>query len=204
MDKFTTLTSVAAPLMITNIDTDMIIPMDRYLMAERSDMHRYAFEVLRFRPDDSENPDFILNKDAYRNAKILITGTNFGCGSSRESAVWALAGLGIRCLIAPGFGNIFYNNCFQNGVLPIVLDDTTVDRLAVLAGQEKAGPMEVDLEKQRITDCEGDVIPFEIEPQRRRQLLEGLDDIGVTLIRKDEIKAFRAKDQHNRPWVYSL
>ncbi len=204
MQKFDTLISVAAPLMISNVDTDMIIPMERYLMADRSDMHRYAFEVLRFLPNGSENPDFVLNKAPYRDAKILITGANFGCGSSRESAVWALAGLGIRCLIAPGFGNIFYNNCFQNGVLPIVLDEATVDQLAAMAGQTNAGSLNVDLEKQRITDSHEEVIPFEIEPQRRRQLLEGLDDIGVTLIRENEIKAFRAQDQQNRPWIYTL
>lgn len=202
MDKFTRLKSVAAPLMQANMDTDMIIPMDRYLMADRDDMHQYAFEVLRYLSDGSDNPEFILNNPLFRGAKILITGPNFGCGSSRESAVWALHGLGIRCIIAPSFGNIFYNNCFQNGLLPIVLDAEMVAQLANKADGGNVGPLEIDLEHQQIVSPDGEAHGFNIDPQRQRQLLQGLDDIGVTLTQTETITKFRGRDEKSRPWIY--
>ncbi|NQW02029.1 MAG: 3-isopropylmalate dehydratase small subunit [Rhodospirillales bacterium] len=202
MQPFTKLSAVAAPLMRANIDTDLIIPMGRYLMAERADMHRFAFEVLRYLPDGSENPQFVLNKPAFRDAQILISGANFGCGSSRESAVWALHGLGIRCIITPGFGNIFYNNCFQSGLLPIVLDEATVEHLAKLAASGNGGPFEIDLEQQKITAPDGQSHAFAVQPQRRTQLLQGLDDIGVTLRKSADIKNHRAADEKARPWIY--
>ena len=203
MEKLTSIVSVAAPLMRANIDTDLIIPMQRYLMAERADMHRYAFEGLRFLSDGSDNPDFVLNKPPYKGTKILISGQNFGCGSSRESAVWALRGLGLRCIIAPSFGNIFYNNCFQNSLLPIVLAPEIVERLAKLAGGlGNRAPFDVDLEMQTVTVPDGETYFFDIEPQRRTQLLEGLDDIGVTMTRAAEIARHRQNDEKIRPWIY--
>ena len=203
MEKFNSISSVAAPLMRANVDTDLIIPMQRYLMAERAEMHRYAFEVLRFLPDGSDDPDFVLNKPEYQGAQILISGQNFGCGSSRESAVWALYGLGIRCIIAPSFGNIFYNNCFQNALLPIVMEAEIVERLAGLAGDMRNGaPFAIDLEKKSVTAPDGETYSFDIEPQRRRQLLEGLDDIGVTMTKAAEIAKYRKNDENRRPWIY--
>jgi len=203
MEKFQTLTAIAAPLMRSNVDTDIIIPMARMVTAERDDMHRYAFEPWRFRKDGSENPDFVLNKEPFRRAEILITGANFGCGSSREGAVWALQGLGIRCLIGSSFGNIFYNNCFQNGILPIVLPADIVEQIADQAGaSDNAAVIKVDLENCKVVPSIGDPIPFNIEPNRRTQLLDGLDDIGMTLERVDDIDAFRQADQKVRPWIY--
>jgi len=188
--------------MRSNVDTDIITPMARLVMAEKGDMHLYAFEPWRFLEDGSENPDFVLNQDAFRRAEILITGPNFGCGSSREGAVWAIRGLGIRCLIGSSFGDIFYNNCFQNGILPVVLPAETVERFAALAEDGNGGPFTVDLEAYRITTPNGETYAFEIEAGRRRQLLDGLDDIGLTLKRAGDIDAFRAADREERPWVY--
>lgn len=202
MEPFRQLNSVAAPLLRANIDTDIIIPMDRYLTAEREQMHSYAFETLRYLPDGAENPEFILNTPAFRDAQILITGANFGCGSSRESAVWALYGLGIRCIIAPSFGNIFYNNCFQNGLLAITLDEQIVLGIAGLVGAEQARALKIDLDLQTITPPDGDDVPFEIDHRRRIQLLQGLDDIGGTLTQVADIKAHREMDEAKRPWVY--
>jgi len=201
-ETFHRLTAVAAPLMRSNVDTDIIIPMSRLVMAEKGDMHLYAFEPWRFLDDGSDDPDFVLNRDAFRGAGILITGPNFGCGSSREGAVWAIRGLGIRCLIGSGFGDIFYNNCFQNGVLPVVLPAETVDRFAALAEAGNGAPFEVDLEQCRITAPDGETYTFETEAGRRRQLLDGLDDIGLTLERAGEIDAFRSTDRNERPWIY--
>ena len=203
MDKFKSVDSVAAPLMRANVDTDLIIPMQRYLMADRADMHQFAFETLRFLADGSDNPDFVLNKPAYGGAQILISGKNFGCGSSRESAVWALYGLGVRCVIAPSFGNIFYNNCFQNGMLPLAMEQDIVEELARLAeGNGNYAPFSVDLEKQIVMAPNGESYAFETEPQRRQQLLKGLDDIGVTLMKTSDIANFRKADEKARPWIY--
>jgi 3-isopropylmalate/(R)-2-methylmalate dehydratase small subunit len=203
MDKFKNVNSVAAPLMRANVDTDLIIPMQRYLMADRADMHQFAFETLRFLADGTDNPDFVLNKPAYCGAQILISGKNFGCGSSRESAVCALYGLGVRCVIAPSFGNIFYNNCFQNGMLPLVMEQDIVEELACLAkGNVNYAPFSVDLENQIVTAPNAESYAFETEPQRRQQLLEGLDDIGVTLMKTSDITNFRKADEKARPWIY--
>ena len=203
MDKFKSVDSVAAPLMRANVDTDLIIPMQRYLMVDRADMHQFAFETLRFLADGTDNPDFVLNKPAYSGAQILISGKNFGCGSSRESAVWALHGLGVRCVIAPSFGNIFYNNCFQNGMLPLAMEQDIVEELARLAeGNGNYAPFSVDLEKQIVMAPNGESYAFETEPQRRQQLLKGLDDIGVTLMKISNIANFRKADEKARPWIY--
>jgi len=202
MEAFTHLTSLAAPLQRANIDTDIIIPMDRYLTAEREEMHAYAFETLRFLPNGAENPDFILNQTAFRGAKILVTGANFGCGSSRESAVWALHGLGIRCIIAPSFGNIFYNNCFQNGLLPITLNEPEFTQLLDQVDAAHARPFEINLERQQINSPDGEALAFDIDERRQTQLLQGLDDIGATLTRLTDIKTHRQNDERNRPWIY--
>jgi len=203
MEKFSTLTSVAAPMMQSNVDTDIIVPMDRMVTADRNAMHTFAFEPWRFLSDGSENPDFVLNRDPFRGAKILLTGKNFGCGSSREGAVWAIAGLGIRCLIGSSFGNIFYNNCFQNGILPIKLPIDIIEDFTTLANSGgNAAVFEVDLDKCLIMPSSGDPVPFDIEPNRQTQLLEGLDDVGVTLKRRGEIEQFRELDRRNRPWIY--
>jgi 3-isopropylmalate/(R)-2-methylmalate dehydratase small subunit len=204
MEKFTSLTAIAAPLLAANIDTDIIIPMGRMVTAERDDMHQFAFEPLRFLEDGSDNPEFVLNKSPFTRAEILIVGPNFGCGSSREGAVWALNGLGIRCLIGSGFGEIFYNNCFQNGILPIVLSVAEIEGLAEQVGtSDNAAVVTVDLEKKVIVPSIGPAMVFDIDPNRRQQLLEGEDSISLTLKRADEIDAFRSMDKTKRPWIYS-
>jgi len=203
MDKFTVLTAVAAPMMQANVDTDIIIPMARMVTAERADMHQHAFEPWRFRNDGSENPQFVLNRPPFQAAEILIVGANFGCGSSREGAVWALQGLGIRCLIGSSFGAIFYNNCFQNGILPVVLPSVAITQIAdQVAASGNSAVVTVDLQSQLVIPSIGAPIPFEIEPNRRIQLLDGLDDIGMTLERADEIDTYRQIDKKNRPWIY--
>ncbi len=204
MEKFKTLTAVAAPLMRANVDTDIVIPMDRMVTAERDAMHEFAFEPWRFLEDGSENPDFVLNRDPFRRAEILITGPNFGCGSSREGAVWALQGLGIRCLIGSSFGNIFYSNCFQNGILPVVLPADVVEQIATQTeASDNAAVIRVDLETCQVIPAIGDPHPFEIDSNRRTQLLDGLDDIGMTLKRVEEIEVFRERDWRERPWIYN-
>ena len=202
MEKFVRLTGVAAPLMRNNVDTDVVIPMRRIINNSRDEFGRYCFEAWRYRPDGSDNPDFPLNQPRYRDAKILVAGDNFGCGSSREHAVWALQGLGIRCVIAPSFGDIFFNNCIQNGMLAIRLPMPEVQRLAdEIAGADTA-EMTVDLEAQRIVAPSGAATAFEIEPERRQGLLEGLDQIGMTLRLDDQIRAFQRQDRNERPWIY--
>jgi len=203
METFTTLTAVAAPLMRANVDTDIIIPMNRMVTAGQETMHLFAFEPWRFCPDGSENPDFVLNQDRFRTAEILITGNNFGCGSSREGAVWALKGLGIRCLIGSGFGNIFYNNCFQNGILPIVLPVEVVEQIAAEASaSHNSAVIKIDLKQMTVSLPTGDMYQFTIDGNRRTQLLNGLDDIGLTLALVDQIDAFCNDDQKRRPWIY--
>lgn len=203
MEKFTVLRGVAAPLMIPNIDTDVIIRIERLAGTPKEERGRWAFESLRYREDGSENPDFVLNRAPFREAKILVAGKNFGCGSSRESAVWALMGCGLRCVIASSFGDIFFGNCFQNGFLPVRLPRDEVERLAseIAAGGESA-MITVDLERQRVTSAKGESFPFGIEPLRRRMLLEGLDEIALTLAREAEIAAFQGRDREHRPWLY--
>ncbi len=201
MEKFTTVIGPAAPLLRQNVDTDTIIPMQRMLDNERDALGQFALEPLRFRADGSENPDFPLHQPAYRGAPILIAGRNFGCGSSRETAVWALQGMGIRVVIAPSFGDIFYNNCFKNGVLPIVLDEKTVEALAAASA---AGPTTIDLAAGTIRPPNREAIAFEVPPAQREALLEGLDEIDVTRRRMEEIRTFQARDRAARPWIYDI
>jgi len=180
----------------------VIIPAKRLVGHEREELAAFAFEALRYRPDGSDNPDFILNKPRYRGASILIAGENFGCGSSRESAVWAMARFGFRCVIAPSFGDIFYNNAFQNGMLLIRLPKEQVERLAGELESGAAPSMAVDLQKQVVTAPSGAKTRFEIEAERRQALLEGRDEIGMTLARDTDIRAFQDRDRVSRPWIY--
>jgi len=200
MHKFTVVTGVAAPLPQPNVDTDVIIRVERCTRTPKEDMGRYAFEAVRFLPDGSVNPDFILNREPWRAAKVLVCGENFGCGSSREMAVWAIAGMGVRCVIAPSFGEIFHGNCFQNGLLAIRLPMESVERLWQLAADPSTAAFTVDLQRQVINAD----LAFEIDPLHRKALLEGLDAIGLTLAREAEIAAFQAADRRRRPWVYEL
>jgi 3-isopropylmalate/(R)-2-methylmalate dehydratase small subunit len=204
MEKFTRLTAVAAPLLQRNVDTDVIIRIERLIALDRKELGPHAFAPLRYRADGSENPDFVLNRPPYRDAKILIAGENFGCGSSREGAVWALWGMGLRSVVAPSFGDIFFNNCFQNGLLPIVLEAMTVERLAKLVEAAPGEPLTVDLDACIIQTPAGERIPFAVDPGRRAALLAGLDEIGQTLQRDGEIAAFQARDRQSRPWIYEL
>ncbi len=201
MEKFTRLTGVAAPLPITNIDTDMIIPKQFLKTIRRSGLGKALFYEMRYNEDGSENPDFVLNKPQYRNASILVAGENFGCGSSREHAPWALLDFGIRCIIAPSFADIFYSNCFKNGILPIVLPKEDVDRLMEDAARGANATVTVDLEKQEITGPDGGVIRFDIDPFRKHCLLEGLDDIGLTLQKLDRIEAYEKRQAEEFPWL---
>jgi 3-isopropylmalate/(R)-2-methylmalate dehydratase small subunit len=203
MDKFTTLTGVAAPLPMINVDTDKIIPKQHLKTIKRSGLGKALFDELRYRQDGSENPDFVLNKPAYRNAKILVAGENFGCGSSREHAPWALLDFGIRCVIATSFADIFYNNCFKNGILPIALPQADVDKLMDDAERGANAIVSIDLEKQEIRGPDGGCIKFEIDPFRKRCLLQGLDDVGLTLEKAPAIDAFEAKNRLNQPWLWS-
>ena len=201
---FTKLTAIAAPIMRTNIDTDVIIRIERLVgNSVRGGLGKWAFGSLRYLPDGSENPEFILNREPYRQAEILITGPNFGCGSSREGAVWALQEMGIRAVIGSGFGDIFFANCFQNGILPIVVDKEIVDGLAAeVENTQGAGRIGIDLQEQTITSSSGKRHSFEIDPRRRTGLLEGLDEVSLTLQRDDEIRAFQASDRAERPWIH--
>ena len=201
---FTKLTAIAAPIMRTNIDTDVIIRIERLVgNSVRGSLGKWAFGSLRYLSDGSENPEFILNREPYRQAEILITGPNFGCGSSREGAVWALQEMGIRAVIGSGFGDIFFANCFQNGILPIVVDKEIVDGLAAeVENTQGAGRIGIDLQEQTITSSSGKRHSFEIDPRRRAGLLEGLDEVSLTLQRDDEIRAFQASDRAERPWIH--
>ena len=201
MDRFTTLTGIAAPLPLVNVDTDMIIPKQYLKTIQRTGLGKGLFDEMRYLDDGSENPDFVLNKPAYRGAEILVAGENFGCGSSREHAPWALLDFGIRCVIAPSFADIFYNNCFKNGILPVVLPQEDVDRLMDDAERGANAVVTVDLESQTITGPDGGTVAFEIDPHRRRCLLEGLDDIGLTLEKAASIDAFETGAAQSRPWV---
>lgn len=202
---FNRLTAVAAPIMRGNIDTDVIIRIERLVgNSVRGTLGKWAFGSLRYLPDGSENPDFILNRAPYRNAEILVTGPNFGCGSSREGAVWALQEMGIRAIIGSGFGDIFFANCFQNGILPIVVDKQVVDALAAdIEATQGAGRLGIDLEAQTIVSPSGHQHAFEIDPRRREGLLLGLDEVALTLQRDNEIRAFQSNDRAARPWIHS-
>ena len=198
MEKFTTLTAIAAPLPAANVNTDTIIRVERCVRVPKAEIGRYAFETLRLRADGSEDPDFPLNREPWRNAKILVCGDNFGCGSSREMAVWAIAGMGVRCVIAPSFGEIFFGNCLQNGVLAIRLTKDVVEPLMKLVSKPETAVLTVDLANQKING----EIAFAVEPLKKKMLLEGLDAIGLTLAREAEIAAWQARDRAARPWVY--
>jgi 3-isopropylmalate/(R)-2-methylmalate dehydratase small subunit len=201
---FNQLSAIAAPIMRSNIDTDVVIRIERLVgNSIRGTLGKWAFGSLRYLPDGSENPEFILNREPYRQAEILITGPNFGCGSSREGAVWSLQEMGIRAIIGSGFGDIFFANCFQNGILPIVIDKEIVDGLAAeVEHSQGAGRVSVDLEQQIITSPSGKQHRFEIDPRRRAGLLKGLDEVALTLQRDDEIRAFQAADRNERPWIH--
>jgi len=209
MQRFETLSAVAAPYPFANVDTDRIIRIERCARTPREQMGRWAFEMERYGQDGGERPDFVLHRQPFRDAQILVAGENFGCGSSREQAVWAIAGLGIRCVIAPSFGEIFRGNCMQNGVLPIRLPAGTVtDLLEALAEATPATPeratLTVDLQQQRIHTPAGSTIAFDIEPLRREALIEGLDPISLTLKRSASIDAFQARQRTTRPWVWEI
>lgn len=201
MDKFTTLTGIAAPLSLINIDTDMIIPKQFLKTIKRSGLGKNLFDEMRFDQSGNEIPEFVLNKPAYRDAQILVAGDNFGCGSSREHAPWALLDFGIRCVIAPSFADIFFNNCFKNGILPIPLPPEEVDKLMDDASNGANATLTIDLEAQEITRPDGQKIAFEIDPFRKHCLLNGLDDIGLSLTKVEAIDAFEATAQSARPWV---
>jgi len=196
MEKFLTLSSLAVPFPQKNVDTDLIIRVERCTGTPREEIGKYAFEMARLRADGSENPEFVLNQPRYRGAQILVCGEFFGTGSSREMAVWALAGMGIRCLIAPSYGQIFYGNCFQNGLLPIVLPASTVDDLMREASTGKS--FDINLQNQTVNRK----IHFDISPRSKKMLLEGLDEIGLTLALEPKIAAFEAADRARRPWIY--
>ena len=201
MEKFTVLEGVAAPLKMINVDTDMIIPKQFLKTIKRTGLGSGLFSEKRYRDDGSENPDFVLNKPAYRGAKILVAGDNFGCGSSREHAPWALLDYGILCVISTSFADIFYNNCFKNGILPIAVSQADLDKLMDDAKRGANATLTVDLESQEIRGPDGGVVRFEIDPFRKHCLLNGLDDIGLTLQKAEGIAAFEARTQAERPWT---
>jgi 3-isopropylmalate/(R)-2-methylmalate dehydratase small subunit len=201
MQKFTTLTGVAAPLPMRNVDTDMIIPKQFLKTIKRTGLGKSLFYEMRYDEAGKEVSDFVLNRPAYRKATILVAGENFGCGSSREHAPWALLDFGIRCIIATDFADIFYNNCFQNGILPIKLPQADVDKLMDDANRGSNATLTVDLEKQEIRGPDGGVIKFDIDPFRKHCLLNGLDNIGLTLEKQKAIDAFENKTRAARPWL---
>jgi 3-isopropylmalate/(R)-2-methylmalate dehydratase small subunit len=203
MQPFTTLTGVAAPLPMINVDTDMIIPKQYLKTIERTGLGKGLFSELRFNDDGSENPDFVLNKPAYRHAKILVAGDNFGCGSSREHAPWALADFGIRCVISTSFADIFHNNCFQNGILPVKVSPEDLEKLMDDAQRGANATLTVDLEAQEIHGPDGGTVHFDIDPFRKRCLLEGLDDIGLTMEKASEIDDFEQKQKEAQPWLHA-
>ncbi|MEM7122279.1 MAG: 3-isopropylmalate dehydratase small subunit [Pseudomonadota bacterium] len=201
MDKFTTLTGIAAPLPMINVDTDMIIPKQYLKTIKRTGLGKHLFDEMRFTPDGEEIPDFVLNKDAYRNAEVLIADENFGCGSSREHAPWALLDFGIRCVIAPSFADIFFNNCVNNGILCIELPDWEVHRLLADAGLGANARFTIDLEEQTITRPDGEKVEFDIDAARKHRLLNGLDEIGLTMQMDDQITDFESERGEKHPWV---
>jgi 3-isopropylmalate/(R)-2-methylmalate dehydratase small subunit len=208
MKPVTQITGVAAPLPLANVDTDVIIRIEKLTQCPREELGRWGLAPLRFREDGSENPAFVLNQPGWRKARILVAGANFGCGSSREHAVWALQGMGIECVIAPSFGDIFRNNCFQNGVLPVQLPADQAKWLleALEARHQQGDPVEltVDLQAQTVRWPGQRDLPFAIEPRRREALLHGLDEIGLTLQLAPQIKAWQTADRAARPWIWQL
>ena len=202
MQPLTQISGPAAPLMESNVNTDVIVRIERLSDFERDQLEPYAFETWRYGPDGAENPDFVLNRPPWRGAPILLAGQNFGCGSSREGAVHALNCIGVRVVIAPSFGGIFRNNCFQNGTLPVVLPEETVEALAEIARAQPEAPFTVDLERQVVVPPNGAPIPFRIDGLRRQALLKGLDDLGLTAERLPEIADYQARDRQARPWIW--
>ena len=201
MQAFTTLTGIAAPLPMINVDTDMIIPKQFLKTIKRTGLGRNLFDEMRYGADGAEKADFVLNQPAWRTASILVAGANFGCGSSREHAPWAILDFGIRCVIAPSFADIFYNNCFKNGILPIRLPQEQVDKLMDDARRGANAVVTVDLVAQEIRGPDGGCIAFEIDPFRKRCLLEGLDDIGLTMKKESRITAYEDRHEHESPWL---
>jgi 3-isopropylmalate/(R)-2-methylmalate dehydratase small subunit len=201
MDKFTKLEGVAAPLKMINVDTDMIIPA-RYLKTiKRTGLGTALFSTMRYNADGSENPDFVLNKPAYRNSKILVVDDNFGCGSSREHAPWALLDFGIRCVISTSFADIFFNNCFKNGILPVVVSPEDLEKLFDDADRGANATLTIDLEKQEIRGPDGGAVKFDVDPFRKHCLLNGLDDIGLTMTKQDKIDSYEQQTKASRPWA---
>jgi len=203
MQKFTTLTGVAAPMPMPNIDTDKIIPAEHLKTIKRTGLGKVLFERMRYTDDGKERPDFVLNKPAYRDAKIIVAGDNFGCGSSREHAPWALLDFGITCVISTSFADIFYNNSFKNGILPIKLPKEDVDKLLDDASRGANAVITIDLEKQEIRGPDGGCIKFDIDPFRKHCLLNGLDDVGLTMQKKPKIDGFEAQQKSAQPWLYA-
>jgi 3-isopropylmalate/(R)-2-methylmalate dehydratase small subunit len=203
MEKFTSLTGVAAPLPMINVDTDKIIPKQFLKTIKRTGLGKNLFDEMRYTPEGKEKPEFVLNRPAYRKASILVAGANFGCGSSREHAPWALLDFGIRCVIAPSFADIFYNNCFKNGILPIKLPQSEVDKLMDDAERGANAVVSIDLEKQEIRGPDGGCIKFDLDPFRKHCLLNGLDDIGLTLEKGSAIESFEAKNKGAQPWLWT-
>jgi 3-isopropylmalate/(R)-2-methylmalate dehydratase small subunit len=201
MDKFKTITGIAAPMEMINIDTDMIIPKQFLKTIKRTGLGVNLFDEMRFDDDGNEIPDFVLNQPAYRNAGIIVAGENFGCGSSREHAPWAIRDFGIACVIAPSFADIFYNNCFKNGILPVALPQDVVDVLMKDAEKGANARMIVDLAAQTVTTSDGEVFSFEVDPFKKHCLLEGLDDIALTLEKVSAIDRFEARANLERPWA---
>ena len=201
MQKFTVLEGVAAPLRMINIDTDKIIPKQYLKTIKRTGLGKGLFAELRYHADGSENRDFVLNKPAYRNAKILVAGDNFGCGSSREHAPWALLDYGIRCVISTSFADIFYGNCFKNGILPVKVSREDIEKLFDDADRGANATLTIDLERQEIRGPDGGMIKFDIDPFHKHCLLNGLDDIGLTMVKAEKIAAFETRANAERPWV---
>ncbi|HEY9080355.1 3-isopropylmalate dehydratase small subunit [Magnetovibrio sp.] len=203
MEKFTKLTGVAAPMPIRNIDTDMIIPKQFLKTIKREGLGVHLFDEMRYLDDGSENPDFVLNKDAYRKATIIVAGDNFGCGSSREHAPWALKDFGIKVIISTSFADIFYNNSFKNGMLPIRVDEETLGKLMDDAERGANATLTIDLENQTISGPDGGEVKFDIDPFRKHCLLEGLDDIGLTQQKADKIDSYEEKQKSSQPWLFA-
>ena len=201
MDKFDKLTGIAAPLPLVNVDTDMIIPKQFLKTIKRSGLGVNLFDEMRYDDDGNEVPDFVLNQPQYRDAEILVAGDNFGCGSSREHAPWAIKDFGIRCIVAPSYADIFYNNCFKNGILPIVLPQEQVDVIMADAEKGSNARIEVDLEAQTITTSDGETFTFEVDSFKKHCLMNGLDDIGLTMEKAPAIDAFEEKAAQARPWI---
>ena len=201
MEKFEKLTAIAAPMPLINIDTDMIIPKQFLKTIKRTGLGVSAFYEMRYNLDGSNKPDFVLNKEAYKDANILVAGDNFGCGSSREHAPWALLDFGIRCVISTSFADIFYNNCFKNGILPVIINEEQLRLLMKDAEKGSNSRMVVDLENQNIKTSDGDVIAFDVDPHSKHCLINGLDDIGLTLEKVASIDAFETKMAQSAPWI---